>query len=216
MNNVGWEGTPSNVKFDALVWAVGDTALDLGCGRGWYAAALADRGFRVIGVDQTNRVSDPRIEMRIESIRTPLPFADDSFSTILMFDIIEHLEDEAGVMKEIARVCRRGGRMLVSVPNNDDGFLPQYALTYLHRVDRTHVREYRIDSIAQHFESFGFRTLHCALQGTQHIQRAFSEFVRGPRAVKTFARYMINALQKIGVIHNTRIGGDIHWIGERI
>ncbi|MBI5054143.1 MAG: class I SAM-dependent methyltransferase, partial [Chloroflexi bacterium] len=59
MNNVGWEGTPSNVKFGALAWAVGDTALDLGCGRGWYAAALADRGFRVIGIDQTNRVSDP-------------------------------------------------------------------------------------------------------------------------------------------------------------
>jgi 2-polyprenyl-3-methyl-5-hydroxy-6-metoxy-1,4-benzoquinol methylase len=213
---VGWESTPSNVKRESLKWAVGNTALDLGCGRGWYASALADRGFRVIGIDQTNRVTDPRIEIRVEPIRTPLPFEDNLFNTILMFDIIEHLEDETGIMKEIARVCRKGGRLIISVPNGDDAFLPQYALTYLHRIDRTHVREYRVETLASHFESFGFRTLYCALQGQTHIPLAFSEFVRGPQVMKILARYAITALQKIGLIYNTRIAGDIHWVGEKI
>jgi 2-polyprenyl-3-methyl-5-hydroxy-6-metoxy-1,4-benzoquinol methylase len=216
-NLVGWEAGTSNVKIDALnKWAVGNTALDLGCGRGWYASALADRGFHVIGIDQTNRVTDSRIEMHVKPIRTPLLFEDNSFNTILMFDIIEHIEDEQGVMNEIARICSKGGRIIISVPNNDDAFLPEYSLTYLHRNDRTHIREYRLETIASHFESFGFKTLYCALQGQTHIPLVFSEFIRGPRLIKTFARYTITAMQKIGVLYNPRVGGDLHWVGERI
>lgn len=215
-NLVGWESTPSNVKREEIKWAIGNTALDLGCGRGWYASVLADRGFHVTGIDQINRVTDPRIEMHVGPIHIPLPFENDSFSTILMFDIIEHITDEQSVMNEIARVCSKNGRVIISVPNNDDAFLPEYSLTYLHRIDRTHVREYRIETIASHFESFGFKTLYCALKGQTHIPLVFSEFIRGPRLIKTLARYTITAMQKFGIIYNPRVGGDLHWVGERI
>jgi 2-polyprenyl-3-methyl-5-hydroxy-6-metoxy-1,4-benzoquinol methylase len=215
-NAVGWTEGPSNVKLAALEkWAIGNTALDLGCGRGWYASALADKGFKVIGIDQTNRTNDPRLEIIEHTITAPLPFPSAAFNTILLFDIIEHLDDEAGIMHEVARVCSVGAHVLLSVPNHDDAFLPNYSLTYLHRNDRTHVREYRLETIAAHFESFGFRTLYCALQGLPHIPLVFSEFIRGPRTLKTFARYAITALYKIGIVHNPRVGGDIHWVGER-
>lgn len=214
--SVGWNVGPSNVKLAALRWAVGDTALDLGCGRGWYASALADRGFRVAGMDQANGVTDSRVEVRIGPIQPPLPFADGAFSTVLMFDILEHLDDEAGIMGEVARLCRKQGRVLLSVPNADDSFLPNYGLTYLHRIDRTHLREYTRDGLPRHLESFGFRTLYCALEGRTHLPLVFSEFVRGPRLLKTLARYSITAMQKVGLIYNPQTAGDIHWIGERL
>lgn len=214
--SIGWTAGPSNVKAAALRWATGNTALDLGCGRGWYAAMLADRGFQVVGMDQANRVADSRVEVRVGPIQPPLPFADGAFSTALMFDILEHLDDEAGIMSEVARVCQRQGRVILSVPNADDTFLPNYGLTYLHRIDRTHLREYTLNGLPRHLESFGFRTLHCALEGRTHLPLVFSEFVRGPRPIKTLARYGITAMQKLGLVYNSQTAGDIHWVGERL
>jgi SAM-dependent methyltransferase len=213
--NVGWAVGVSNVKIAALRWAKGSCALDLGCGRGWYASALADRGFKVIGMDQANRVADPRIEVREGLIEPPLPFPEASFDTILMFDILEHLAAEAEVMREVARMCVAGGRAILSVPNADDVFLPRYGLTYLHRIDRTHLREYTVAELPRRLELFGFRTLYCALEGRTHLPLVFAEFVRGPQAVKALARYGLTALQKVGLIHNPHIAGDIHWVGER-
>ena len=206
---------PSNAKMAALRWAVGSTALDLGCGRGWYASALADRGFRVIGMDRVDQVTDARIEMHVGDIRPPLPFLDASFDTVLMFDILEHLEAEAEILSEVRRVCRAGGRVILSVPNADDAFLPMYGLTYLHRTDRTHLREYTLDGLPRLLAGFGFRTLYCALEGRTHVPLVFSEFLRGSRAVKTLARYALVALLRVGAIHNPNVAGDIHWVGER-
>ncbi len=215
-SSVGWHTGPSNVKVAALRWAIGDRALDLGCGRGWYASLLADRGFRVVGMDQTNRVADARVEVRVGPITPPFPFATGAFMTLLLFDILEHLDDEAGILGEAARVCASGGRVIMSVPHAADGFLPAYGLTYLHRIDRTHLREYTLDGLARRMEAFGFRTLYCALEGRTHIPLVFSEFIRGPRWVKVLAQIAITAAQKIGLVYNPKIAGDIHWVGEKI
>ena len=212
---VGWQTAVSNIKLAALRHAVGKCALDLGCGRGWYATVLADRGFQVVGMDQVNGVVDPRIEVREGLIQVPLPFAEAAFDTVLMFDILEHLDDEAGILNEIARVCAPGGRVLVSVPHSDDGFLPQYGLTYLHRIDRTHLREYTPQTLRERLENVGFHTVYCRLEGGAHLPLVFSEFVRGPRGFKGLVRYAITALQKVGLICNPSVAGDIHWVGGK-
>lgn len=45
-----------------------------------------------------------------------LPFADGTFGAVAAFDVLEHCEDEARALAELARVLRPGGRLLVSVP----------------------------------------------------------------------------------------------------
>jgi len=45
-----------------------------------------------------------------------LPFCDGAFDVVGAFDVIEHLDPEADAIAELARVLKRGGRMLVSVP----------------------------------------------------------------------------------------------------
>ena len=45
-HGVGWQVSPSALKLDYLRrYAQGRAVLDLGCGRGWYASALADAGY---------------------------------------------------------------------------------------------------------------------------------------------------------------------------
>jgi SAM-dependent methyltransferase len=47
---------------------------------------------------------------------TALPFADESFDVVAAFDVVEHCEDDALALSELARVLAPGGRMLLSVP----------------------------------------------------------------------------------------------------
>jgi ubiquinone/menaquinone biosynthesis C-methylase UbiE len=51
---------------------------------------------------------------------THLPFKDNCFSSVLFADVIEHLsrKDEKFAMRELARVMRLGGRLLITTPNN--------------------------------------------------------------------------------------------------
>jgi SAM-dependent methyltransferase len=45
-----------------------------------------------------------------------LPFADDSFEMVLATDVIEHVDDDAAALRELARVLKEGGRALITVP----------------------------------------------------------------------------------------------------
>ncbi len=45
-----------------------------------------------------------------------LPFADETFDVACAFDVVEHCEPEAQAVKELARVLKPGGRLLLSVP----------------------------------------------------------------------------------------------------
>ncbi len=214
--DVGWMASPSALKIDYVRrYARGQAALDLGAGRGWYASALADMGFQVTALDQVNRVEDPRVSVVEQPIEVPLPFGDDAFDTVLMFDILEHLPDERGILGEVARVCRGGGRLVLSVPHSDAGPLPRYGLTYLHYTDDTHLREYTPGALGTLLEAHGFATLRLALEGQATIPLAFSEFVRGGAIVRQASRYLITALYKIGLVYNESIAGDIFYVGER-
>jgi SAM-dependent methyltransferase len=212
---VGWAVSPSELKLEYVRrYARGATALDLGCGRGWYSAALADSGFAVTGMDHVNRVEDARIAVLEQPIGVPLPFDTGAFDTVLMFDILEHLPDEAGILREVARICRQ--RLILSVPHRDDGFLPHYGLTYLHYVDNTHLREYTPAELEHKLRDHGFRTVQMGLEGQPTIPLVFSEFVRGGPAVRQLVRYVITALYKVGIVYNRAVAGDIFYVGERV
>jgi ubiquinone/menaquinone biosynthesis C-methylase UbiE len=59
---------------------------------------------------------------------TALPFEDNSFDAITMFDLLEHVPDDAKAIAEAKRVLRPGGYLLVSTPH-------QLALSILQSVE---------------------------------------------------------------------------------
>lgn len=93
--------------------------LDIGFGTGAMLKFLEPYG-PVIGMDVAieaiqfarTRCSCP---MLLGSI-TALPIAEASFDLVTAFDIVEHVEDDATALVELARVCRPGGHVLVTVP----------------------------------------------------------------------------------------------------
>lgn len=100
--------------------------LDLGCGTGEIAAAIARRGYGVTACDiaedmlQVARRRWARMPVGWLSLRqdwTALPFEDSSFDGIVASSVFEYLADLDGVVRELARVLRPGGILVFSVPN---------------------------------------------------------------------------------------------------
>jgi len=86
--------------------------VDVGCGTGSYAAALADLGWTVTGVDVSEDMLRRAQEKGVETVRadaTELPFADDSFDAAVSVFTHTDVDDFAGVVREVARVVRPGG-----------------------------------------------------------------------------------------------------------
>ncbi len=98
----------------------GGRALDVGCGVGQVVARLANAGFEAYGVD----VSEPNIQ-RAEKVcprcqlydGRKLPFADQFFDSMGALNVLEHVEQPEEFLRELVRVTRVGGRLVVSSPN---------------------------------------------------------------------------------------------------
>ena len=71
---------------------------------------------------------------RLEGVRfvqadaTALPFRDDSFALVTMFDLLEHVDDDAAAAREAWRVLRPGGSVLVTTPHRLRWRYPYYRL----------------------------------------------------------------------------------------
>lgn len=102
-----------------LALPAGARILDAGCGSGRNMVELARHG-SVTGVE----LSRPSVELAraresgevIEGSVLELPFESDSFELVVSLDVIEHLEDDLGALRELHRVVAPGGALLVTVP----------------------------------------------------------------------------------------------------
>lgn len=61
-----------------------------------------------------DRAADVRPHIRADAAR--LPFAEGSFDAVVCLEVLEYVADPGAVMRELARVVRRGGGVVVSVP----------------------------------------------------------------------------------------------------
>ena len=93
--------------------------LEVGCGEGRLAAHLVStrRPDRFVATDLSLERIDPQLDEFIETREASayeLPFERDSFDTVVCCEVLEHLEDPARGLAELARVARR--RVLISTP----------------------------------------------------------------------------------------------------
>lgn len=93
--------------------------LDAGCGSGRvFQHRLAGRVRRVVGVDVTDEPrANANIDDALKANLGSLPLLDETFDLVVMSHVAEHLTEPEAVFRELARVLRPGGRLLLMTPN---------------------------------------------------------------------------------------------------
>ena len=86
------------------------TILNLGSGNKSFADA--------VNLDVTPRTNPDVVH---DLNQTPWPFADNSFTEVRAYDVIEHLHDILKTMEEIHRICRAGASVQITVPHFSSG-----------------------------------------------------------------------------------------------
>jgi methionine biosynthesis protein MetW len=118
------EGQVDYKRLEMIVARVepGERVLEAGCGPGFLAKLLKDKGANVIGTD-VSRVGAERTARRgiethhVDLDTTKLPFPDQSFDTVVCNSNLEHLFHLEQNLAECIRVLRVGGKFIWMEPN---------------------------------------------------------------------------------------------------
>jgi len=134
------EITRANIRQSSLV-------LDVGVGSGSNLRMLAEMKFpNVIGLDSNSDVLQICHEKGFACVQLGsicnMPFSAESFDFVLATDVIEHVQDDVVALKEICRVLRPGGCVLITVPAFQSlwGLQDEVAL---------HCRRYRLGTLVE-------------------------------------------------------------------
>ena len=131
--------------------------LEIGCGKGDVSAHLARKGWQGTAIDFSDAAID---EARAALATFPgvvvkkqaLSDVTGTWDTILMWDVLEHIEDDAGALRIVERLLNPGGRLLLAVPSNprewrwDDDFYG-------------HFRRYTVDGLSARLAHAGLEPI---------------------------------------------------------
>lgn len=101
--------------------------LDLGCGNGEYSFLLAKRREnQIIALDSSPElcgiIRQELVKKKIQNVQVVdgdahhLPFPNDSFDACFCNTVLEHVNDPEQIVKEIKRVLKKNGRVIISCP----------------------------------------------------------------------------------------------------
>jgi SAM-dependent methyltransferase len=133
----------------------GDRLLDIGCSSGWLAPIVIGRGIRhYVGIDRAIAGSDSARSDTdfVEGSVFNLPFRDQSFDAVCLFDVLEHLPkgSEEMALREIWRVLKANGKLYFSTPHASPIHAPLDPVWSLGH------RHYRRTTIRRLMQSAGF------------------------------------------------------------
>lgn len=105
--------------------------LDIGCGSGRIAHILLQKGYKVFGIDFSEtalaRARKRGLDVKRANLDEGIPEPDHSYDVVWAGDIIEHVFDPIGLLKDVQRVLKPGGVLIFSIPS-DVGIVSRFKM----------------------------------------------------------------------------------------
>ncbi len=143
--NIYGSGPPSPLAseevIDHLRNFAGDRILDIGCGTGAYMKRLSSYGYKCEGIETNQDYVSACLKdgLGVQLMNAhELQFPKNSFDTVMMIEVLEHLPDPIVALREAFRVAKKN--VLISVPNIDVlPIMSKYQIVPWHILEATHV-----------------------------------------------------------------------------
>lgn len=127
-----------------------ERVLDVGCGNGYYLSLLNRLGLDLdlVGIDIDKPalvdaaifIGDKKVKL-VLSDASKIPFPNNSFDKVVMSEVIEHVNDEDKVLKEVYRVLKKNGRFCLTTCNIEYPFFWDPVNWILQHFFKTHIKE---------------------------------------------------------------------------
>ncbi len=193
--------------------AAGRLVADFGAGLGTFAGDARSLGWRVTCVEL-----DPELRARLRSdgfhaVESLDELSPQSLDFLFSYNVLEHIEDDAGVVLAFQRVLKPGAPLLI--------YVPAYALLY-GPLDRAvgHVRRYRRKALINLVESAGFTVQACHYSDSigfaaALVYRAVGSGQLGERAIKLYDRFVFPASRRLDYFARRFFGKNLVLIARR-
>jgi len=147
----------------------GKTVLDIGCGYGWFELFSVKNGVKKIVATEINEKNFETAKKYLKNKKiiftvsdsVVLPFDDESFDTVVSWEVIEHIPSafQMKYVSEISRVLKKRGTMYLSTQNfNIFANIFDLAWWFGHR-------HYKMSCLKKMFGKFGFKLIDFKIKG---------------------------------------------------
>ena len=196
----------------------GEKILDVGCGNGLYGFECLNSGANVIQLDIADRrnvlVKNVKfIKVDIEGYE----HGKNCLDGVIAFDIVEHLDNDMRFLGKVNGWLKKGGRVAISVPNEDNSLLEKVNLAHIHFTDKTHRREYSMASIRKCLEDNGFDVIYIEPHinySVANVPMVLSKDNAFSRFLAKLCCYQLRFFERLGLLEN-RVVADWFVVGEK-
>lgn len=149
-----------------------DILLDLGCHNGQNTIKASKYAKYAIGIDLDEKALDlarfglkqgkiKNISFQTANLEEKLKFKDKTFTKVLLLDVLEHLNNRGLILREINRILKSGGLLILGVPNSRTSWKKlQRSAGICSFSDPDHKIEFSEKSIKKILEKTGFQIIH--------------------------------------------------------
>lgn len=135
------------------------TLLDVGCGSGVFLEKMRDVGWKTSGVEISFEAAEIGRKNGLDIFRGTLheaSYADDSFDYIRLNHSLEHILDPNETLREIHRILKPSGKLLIGVPNIGGLSFRIFGPWWYYLCPPVHVFHYTPETLSRLLEMNGF------------------------------------------------------------
>ncbi|MBL7073049.1 MAG: class I SAM-dependent methyltransferase [Candidatus Omnitrophica bacterium] len=182
--------------------------LDIGCAHGFFIEAALNTGWEASGIDLSKQAVQYAEGRGLEVSNSTLfekKYKDNYFDVITMFYVLEHLPDPGKYLKEIHRVLKPSGVLLVRVPHTT----PIVKMLKMFNISNTlydvpsHLTDFSPQSLKHILKKTGFNAIRTSIGGMTYprslSERCISCFFGTVGTILhkiTFGKYLLPGISK--------------------